>query len=151
MAEDRIEREIFIDAPVEVVWAVLTEADHVTGWFGDSAEIDLRPGGEFTNAWEGPPRRQTEHGRIVEVDPPHHFSYHWFRDPDGGLREDHATLVDFTLSSDGEGTRLRVVESGFSKLDWPEDVRADDFEGHRTGWDHELHEIRGYAEGLGGA
>ncbi len=148
MAEDRIERNLFIDAPVDVVWAVLTESDHVSGWFGDEAEIDLRPGGEFTNKWDGEPGQHVEHGRIEKVDAPRHFSYHWFRDPDSGTREEHSTLVEFTLNPEGDGTRLRVVESGFSKLDWPEDKQADDLEGHRTGWRAEREELREYAEGL---
>ena len=44
MVADRIEREITIAAPIERVWSILTEAEHIHGWFAD-AEIDLRPGG----------------------------------------------------------------------------------------------------------
>ena len=148
MAQDRIEREVFIDAPVEVVWAVLTEPEHVTGWFGDSAEIDLRPGGEFTHSWDGPPRRHTEHGRVEKVRLPHYLAYRWFRDSEAGPREDHSTLVEFTLTADGEGTRLRVVESGVSTLAWPEGKQTEDLEEHRKGWVEEFDELRGYAEGL---
>jgi uncharacterized protein YndB with AHSA1/START domain len=146
MVPDRVEREIVIDAPINVVWAVLTEPDHVSGWFGDTAEIDLRPGGSFTHHWEGPPRRHTEHGRVDRVEPPRYLSYRWFRDAD--TREEHATLVEFTLTEEGARTRLRVLETGFSKLDWPEDKQTDDFEGHREGWEQELDALRDYAEGL---
>ena len=46
MVPEQIERETVIAAPVERVWALLTEAEHLGRWFGDSgAEIDLRPGG----------------------------------------------------------------------------------------------------------
>jgi hypothetical protein len=48
------------------------------------------------------------------------------------------------LTLDGEGTRLRVVETGFSKLDWPEHERREDAESHREGWEHELGELREY-------
>ena len=41
---DAITREIEIDAPPDVVWAIVTEARHLAGWFSDEAEIDLRPG-----------------------------------------------------------------------------------------------------------
>ena len=34
MTTDRIEREIVINAPQDRVWAALTEAEHVAGWFG---------------------------------------------------------------------------------------------------------------------
>jgi uncharacterized protein YndB with AHSA1/START domain len=40
---DRIEREIAIAAPIERVWELVTEPEHVGRWFGDAgAEIDLR-------------------------------------------------------------------------------------------------------------
>jgi uncharacterized protein YndB with AHSA1/START domain len=52
MVPDRVEREILIDAPIDVVWAVITDPAHVSGWFGETAEIDLRPGGRITHAWK---------------------------------------------------------------------------------------------------
>src|SRR3954469_22432518 len=60
MIPPRIEREILIDAPVDVVWAVVTEPEHISGWFSDSVELDLRPGGEAVLVWDG---RRTVHGR----------------------------------------------------------------------------------------
>src|SRR5258708_19842403 len=78
MSHDWIEREILIEASLERVWAVLTEAQHVAGWFGDSAEIDLRPGGKAAFGWK-------EHGRplaVVErVDDPNFLSSPWPRRP----------------------------------------------------------------------
>ena len=41
MSADRIEREIEIEAPVDVVWAVVTEPHHIASWFTDSATLDL--------------------------------------------------------------------------------------------------------------
>jgi uncharacterized protein YndB with AHSA1/START domain len=148
MAPDRIEREIMIAAPIEVVWAVITESEHVRSWFGQSAEIDLRPGGRITHAWTDP-HTHTEYGRVVRVEPPHHFSYRWIRGAEAEPEEGNSTLVEFTLSAAGDGSRLRVVETGFSKLDWPEDQQARDAENHREGWERELDELRQYAEGPG--
>ena len=106
MIPDRIEREILIDAPPEVVWGVVTDPEHVAGWFSDSAEIELRPGGRAILTWE-------EHGRVpgrVEsVEPPRFFSFRWISGSGTELREDNTTLVEFTLSAEGDGTRLRVV------------------------------------------
>jgi uncharacterized protein YndB with AHSA1/START domain len=149
MVPERIEREISIDAPLEVVWAVITEPEHVSGWFGDSAEIDLRPGGKLVLIWEGDPR-QSEHGRVEKVEPPHHFSFRWIRGSGTEVRTDNSTLVEFSLSPDGAGTRLRVVESGFSKLDMPEDDQARDADEHRRGWEYELDELREYLGRQGG-
>ena len=148
MVPERIEREILIDAPLEVVWAVITEPAHVSGWFSDSVEIDLRLGGELTLSWDG---RHTEYGRVEKVEPPHYFSFRWIRGPATEVREDNSTLVEFSLSAEGDGTRLRMVETGFSKLDWPEDEQASDAEAHRQGWERELEELREYLRQQEGA
>ena len=37
--EYRIEREIVIDAPVEVVWRTITEPDQITEWFADTVDL----------------------------------------------------------------------------------------------------------------
>ena len=109
MTPDRIEREITITAPVERVWSVLTEAEHIGGWFADAgAEIDLRPGGALVMRWE-------EHGmvraRVETVEPPNRFVYRWtaHHAEQGAEPEDgNSTLVEFTLAPEGEATRLRV-------------------------------------------
>jgi uncharacterized protein YndB with AHSA1/START domain len=44
MVPGSIERDILIDAPVEVVWSIVTEPEHVGRWLSDSVEIDLRGG-----------------------------------------------------------------------------------------------------------
>jgi uncharacterized protein YndB with AHSA1/START domain len=141
MVPERIEREIVIDAPLDVVWAVVTEPEHVAGWFSDVAEIDLRPGGEARFTWH-------DHGdtlAVVEkVEPPHLFALRWIRSIHEGVSEQNNTLVEFTLSAVGDGTRLRVVESGFRDLDWPEQEKENYAEGNRKGWEIELGELREY-------
>jgi uncharacterized protein YndB with AHSA1/START domain len=149
VTEDRIEREIAIAAPVERVWAVLTEPEHVGKWFGQGppASIDLRPGGVM-NLDHG------QHGqfptRIEKVDPPHYFSYRWASGyPGQEATEDNSTLVEFTLTPDGGGTLLRVAESGFATVVIPEDRRASaSYESHSAGWIEKMAEMREYAERL---
>ena len=150
MVPDRVEREILIDAPPDIVWSVITEAEHIGRWFSDSAAVDLRPGGELLLTWD-------EHGavywRVERIDPPHFVSFRWLRpapSDSGGdeLREDNSTLVEFSLDPDGEVTRLRVVESGFAELAGSEEENAKDAEEHRHGWELELDELRGYVSAL---
>ncbi|MER5464317.1 MULTISPECIES: SRPBCC family protein [unclassified Streptomyces] len=149
MSEDRIEREITIAAPVERVWAVLTEPEHVGSWFGQGrpTPVDLRPGGTM----------QLDHGEygqfpttIVKVDPPHHFSYRWASaHPGEQAVEGNSTLVEFTLTPDGDGTRLRVVETGFADLVIPEDKAATaGYESHASGWTGQMDNIKQYTERL---
>lgn len=143
MAQDRIDREILIEAPRERVWSVLTEAKHVAEWFGDSAEIDLTPGGQASFGW-------SQHGRhqavVVRVDPPSFFSYRWARKTDVPPEAGEATLVEFTLIEDGAATLLRVVETGFASLNATEEERAQSAQENTKGWTSELGELKEYAE-----
>jgi uncharacterized protein YndB with AHSA1/START domain len=145
MVPDRIEREILIDAPLDLVWTVVTEPEHVGEWFGDAATIDLRPGGEAVLTWD-------EHGsfraRVEKVEPPHTFSFRWARPADAEPAAGNSTLVEFNLSEEGEGTRLRVVESGFAELDGSEDEKAKHAEENTRGWKAELDDLRKYASKL---
>jgi uncharacterized protein YndB with AHSA1/START domain len=147
MVPDRIERDTFIAAPVKRVWALITEARHLGRWFGDAgAEIDLRPGGAMVMRWE---EHGTTHGRVVAVEPHTRFSYRWapFKDPGGEEPvEGNSTLVEFTLQPEADGTRLRVVESGFASLDTTDEQRAANHKGNTQGWEFETGELREYAE-----
>ena len=104
MVPERIEREVLIEAPLEVVWTVLTDPEHIGGWFGDSAEIDLRPGGEAVLTWD---KYGSALAVVERVEPPHVFSFRWARPLGAAPREGNSTLVEFSLSAEGEGTRLR--------------------------------------------
>jgi uncharacterized protein YndB with AHSA1/START domain len=146
MTEDRIEREVVIDAPVERVWALITQAEHLGAWFGDAgAEIDLREGGELELRWE---EHGTSRGRIERLDEPTAFSFRWapFQDPGGVEPTDgNSTLVEFTLAAEADGTRLRVVESGFMGLEASPEQQRKNYEGNSKGWSLELGELVEYA------
>jgi uncharacterized protein YndB with AHSA1/START domain len=147
VVSDQIERETVIAAPVDRVWALLTEAEHLGRWFGDAgAEIDLRPGGAISLTWD---EYGTVRGRVVDVEPLKRFSYRWavLREPERSEPvAGNSTLVEFTLHSDGDGTRLRVVESGFAGLDAPAEQRSERVEDNRKGWGIELGHLGDYAE-----
>jgi uncharacterized protein YndB with AHSA1/START domain len=147
MTEDRIEREISIAAPVERVWAALTEPEHVQQWFssGGPPRIDLHEGGIM----------RLDHGecgvfptKIVKLDPPHYLAYRWASAyPGVEADEQNSTLVEFTLAPDGDGTRLRLVESGFAALAIPADKLGNaSHESHSGGWTAKVAELRDYAE-----
>jgi uncharacterized protein YndB with AHSA1/START domain len=145
MSKDRIEREIVISAPVSRVWAVLTEPQHVGNWFGESAEIDLRPGG-IQRLDHG------EHGKfptlIVKVDPPNYFAYRWASAYPGVVaNDDNSTLVEFFLAPEDDGTRLRVVETGFAALTIPPEREATaGYDSHSQGWTEVVGNLARYAE-----
>jgi uncharacterized protein YndB with AHSA1/START domain len=129
---DRIEREVLIDAPIERVWALITEPEHFGSWFADSgAEIELRPGGAMKLSW-------AEHGtvlaRVERVDRPHLFSYRWATARDTEPAEGHSTLVEFSLAPEEGGTRVRVVETGFASLDTSDAERRRQIDDNTEGW-----------------
>lgn len=149
MTADRIEQEITISAPIEKVWAVLTEPEHVGQWFGQGkpAESELRPGGIMS----------VDHGefgifptRIVRVEPPHFFSFRWASAYPGEVATDeNSTLVEFTLTADGGNTRLRLVESGFGNVVIPPDkVTTAGYDSHSGGWPEILNALRVHTEKL---
>jgi uncharacterized protein YndB with AHSA1/START domain len=138
VAPDAIEREIVIDAPPSVVWAIVTEAQHLGGWFSDEAEIDLRAGGRMLLTWR---EHGTYEGRVETVDAPRLFAFRW-QTREGEFTDTNSTLVVMTLEAEEGGTRLRVVESGFATLPWPDDARARYADENARGWLTELGELR---------
>jgi uncharacterized protein YndB with AHSA1/START domain len=146
MPADRIEREIDIDAPIDVVWTVITEPEHISSWFTDSAELDLRPGGEGHFAWDvrGTSRKNVNL-RVERLDPPHFFSFRWDY-PDGDEpTETNAPLVEFSLEARGDSTRLRLVESGLEKIARSDADKETYFAEHTGGWTRIAERLRDYA------
>ena len=130
---DRIEREIVIAAPPERVWPLVAEPGF---WATD--DENLR--GTEAAAGESLVARHSEHGdfpvRMEKVDPPHYLACRWVSAFQGEeLREENSTLVEFTLTPEGTGTRLRVVESGFATLPTSEDNRHVVRKDHVGGWE----------------
>ena len=141
MSTDIIEREVAIDAPVDRVWSLITQAEHLGAWFGtDGADIDLRPGGALEVRWDD----HTLSGVVQTVEPTSRFAFRWRQldTPAGAeLADGNSTLVEFSLERAGDATRLRVVESGFASLDMDEAERERLHAAHTGGWRDELGEL----------
>jgi uncharacterized protein YndB with AHSA1/START domain len=141
---DRVEREILIEAPVEVVWDVITQPDQISQWWADSAEIDLRPGGEGTMVWG---ERATTHALTVRiavelVERPHRFSFRWLHPEGVTAHAGNSALVEFSLTAEDQGTRLRVVESGLLGMGWSQEQIATYRAEHGAGWTVHLGNLR---------
>jgi uncharacterized protein YndB with AHSA1/START domain len=132
MTDDRIEREILIEAPPERVWPLVAEPGF---WATDDETVR----GTAVTEGQSLVARHSEHGdfpmRVEKADPPNYLAYRWVSAfPGEELREDNSTLVEFTLTPEGDGTRLRVVESGFQTLPTSDDNRRNVISDHTTGW-----------------
>ncbi len=138
---DRIERTIRISRSPREVWQALTTSEGLSSWFGERATIDLRPGGSATMTFVS---GMTVDMRVERVEEPTVFGYTWrlLDLPQEDLRR---TYVEFTLDRDGDGTLLRVVETGFAQL--PVDTRRQTYDSHSEGWSRELAELAEYVDG----
>jgi uncharacterized protein YndB with AHSA1/START domain len=130
-----IERELFIDAPPERVYELLTDAELLIEWMAPEAELDARVGGHIR--WthlEG----DSVVGNFVELVPARRvvFTFGWER-PDIAVPPG-STTVEIDLRPAGGGTELRLVHRGLSGR------MAD---AHAGGWTNYLTRLAVVAEG----
>jgi uncharacterized protein YndB with AHSA1/START domain len=138
---DRIERTVQLTHSPERVWQALTTTEGLGTWFGDSAEIDLRVGGQAKITWDS---GDTATLTIERLEPPRVFGYTWpiYGLPEGDPRR---TYVEFTLEPTSTGTTLTMVETGFAQLPDAEDHKAA-YSGNTKGWTNELGELVAYLD-----
>lgn len=117
--QDKIEREITVSAPIERVYAAITQPEQFIKWWPRAIEGKLLAG-------ERPVLDFGEFGKcvflIVAMQPHSYFAFRWAQ---GAASEKEAladpltqpnTLVEFRLEKISSGTRVRVIESGLASL-----------------------------------
>ncbi len=121
---DAISFEFDLPHGPEKVWRALTDPVLLAEWLLPVAALTLEPGAAFTfqtqpyPGWDG-----IVHCRILEVEANRKLSYTWVV---GDMAID--TVVTFTLTPTASGTRLSLVQSGFT----PD--QKQNFGGARYGW-----------------
>jgi uncharacterized protein YndB with AHSA1/START domain len=113
--QDIVVDEVFPHAP-ETIWKTLTTGELISRWMMEPTGFEPVEGKRFTfrttpaGAWDG-----VIHCQVLEVMPNERFVYAWKGGHEGnvgyGSRLD--TVVTWTLSRVEDGTRLRLVHSGF--------------------------------------
>ncbi|RZS34409.1 uncharacterized protein YndB with AHSA1/START domain [Herbihabitans rhizosphaerae] len=143
--QDKIEREVLIEAPVARVWDLVT----VPGWWindGDPSVITRQRDGDFDVVEH--PKYGKYPVRLEKSEPPRYAAFRWASEFAGKEPvEGNSTLIEFTLTERDGGTVLRVVESGFASLGVAEDARAKAIEGNTDGWAQQLKVIAALAVG----
>jgi uncharacterized protein YndB with AHSA1/START domain len=134
-----VRRTIRISAPVEKVWAAVTEPAHISAWFAPTVLDGAGVGASGTITF---PDYGSVPLQVAAIDEPRSVSYRWGNDDAAGSLPDsvdpeHCTVFTFTLEPIGDETQLTVVESGFETTS---DPRAN-LESHREGWDSELDKL----------
>lgn len=130
----RIEDEVAVEAPPEAAWAAWADPDELARWFVDSASGTAEPGQEMTWAWEAYDLEQTL--TVVEADRGKRLVL------EATWANDVPTLVEVTVDPEGDGSRIRLVQSGFLEgEDWDAE-----YEGTRSGWTNALAHLKLYLE-----
>ena len=145
--QDRIETEILIEAPLDVVWRIVTQPAYIERWFSDSADFDLRPGAQGVLTWEDKATKSPSTVRLTieSVDELRYFAFRWDYAENEQAADGNSLLVEFTLSPEGSNTRLRLVESGFTSLNRPDADKQSYLEDHIQGWTIHLDRLARYA------
>ena len=147
---DRIEKTVDLKAPVERVWRALTDHAEFGTWFRVALEkpfvVGQKTVGNITYAGYEHMRLEA---MVQTMDRNKLFAFTWnpVADDDGnGLLGGPETLVEFKLEEIDNGTRLTIIESGFSVL--PDDeVRAKAIRENSEGWEMQVQNIAAHVEG----
>ena len=68
-----VQRSVVLPAPVDAVWAALTDAGHLSAWLGGDVDADAVPGGQVSVREDGHLRR----GVIVDLEPLRRLEIRW--------------------------------------------------------------------------
>jgi uncharacterized protein YndB with AHSA1/START domain len=131
-----IVRELRIAARPETVFAYLTDPEKLVLWMGRKATLDARPGGVVRIDYNG---FDAMRGEVVEIVPHTKFVFTWGWEGDGKPLPPGGSTVEFHLTSDGDGTLLRMVHRDLNE------VTAGS---HGEGWDHFLPRLSAVAAGV---
>jgi uncharacterized protein YndB with AHSA1/START domain len=144
---DRIEKEIVVRAPRSRVWRALSDAKEFGAWFRAEMKDAFSPGAPARGRILHPGYEHlTFEIQVERIEPEHLFSYRWHPyavDPKHDYSSEPTTLVTFELSEVPEGTRVKVIESGFDRI--PLERRAEAFRMNSGGWEAQMQNIARYA------
>ena len=90
------------DAPIEEIWAAITEPDRLADWLSET-KIEPRVGGKIEIDFGSD---EVAGGDIRVFDPPRAFEFEWEKSG-GGI----SSIVRFELATEGQGTVLTLTHS----------------------------------------
>lgn len=97
-----------LDAPVNIVWAALTDLDKMKQWYFDIDDFKPEVGFEFRFTGCGPKGEEYLHlCKVTEAIPGKKIAYSWRYDKYPGN-----SVVTFELTEDGDKTKLKLTHTG---------------------------------------
>jgi uncharacterized protein YndB with AHSA1/START domain len=144
MNHSSLDREIHIDAAPEVVFDVVSNPVHVRQWWPDEANYEAVPGstGNIVFVKEG--ERFEVALEVVDAIPGRLFAFRWTQQAGERATARNSLLVTFEMVPDGEGTLLRMSESGYTERDWDSAELEATYLDHSSGWDYHLARLSTY-------
>jgi uncharacterized protein YndB with AHSA1/START domain len=140
-----VEREIRIDAAPEIVFDVVSDPAHVQQWWADEARYEAVPGSAGKIVLTGPGGGKVPVAfQVVDAVPHRLFSFRWTHPEGEQAREGNSFLVTFELEPAGDGTLLRMTETGFRERGWEAAVLEKAYREHCAGWDYHLPRLAPY-------
>lgn len=135
---DALSSELVVKAPLEKAWEAFTTKEGWESWFSDKVTSDFQVGSPLVMYFEGYGENT---GTVVEREEHKSFAYQWH--PGEGDWEsrpvEEKTTVRFTIEPVDGGTKITMVESGFSKV--LEARRPKAFEDNTGGWSYMMKQI----------
>lgn len=142
---DTIEADIIVAAPLEKVWAVISEP----GWWinagpmGDH-EVDIDDEGIHHIA-------DPEVGRWLveklEEDPMDVAAFRWYPLAGDELPDEYATRIEVSISEENKGVAVHIEETGLSRVSDDEEVALTAWEDAQGMWDDALAQLKNWLEG----
>ncbi|MEC5394403.1 SRPBCC family protein [Bergeyella sp. RCAD1439] len=102
-----------VNAPVEKVWAALTDKGAMKEWYFDIPDFAAEPHTEFGFWGGGIKAGQHHHCEILEVDACRKLKYSWAY-PEISKEK---TIVKWELESEAEGTVVTLTHKGLENLE----------------------------------
>jgi uncharacterized protein YndB with AHSA1/START domain len=150
VVSDRIEKKVFLRAPLARVWRAVSDARAFGTWFGVVFDGPFVAGARMTGKItptqvddEVAKLQRPHEGKSFEItvdriEKERLFSFRWHpfaADPSYDYSKEPMTLVVFEFEEAAGGTWLTITESGFDGI--PLARRAQAFEANDGGWAHQ--------------
>ena len=114
-----IEKNVTIAAPIEKVWAALTDPAAIAGWMGGAVKVELKKGGRY-KFFGG----ETT-GVFTAIKKPETLEYTWRQNE--WKKEWPDSVVRWELKAAKGGTRVHLTHKAFPN--------KEERDGHDEGWD----------------
>ena len=157
MSDNRIEKHVVLKAPLDRVWAAITDSRQFGAWFGMELDGPFVAGQPITGKIK-PTQVDAEVAKMQEphagkpvklvidrIEPKTLFSMRWHPfaiDPGIDYSDEPMTLITFVVKETADGVELTLTETGFEHI--PAHRRAGALKANDGGWAKQMELINAY-------